>query len=384
ASSLTVVTAHAETWSDSCLGLGGPAESCLAVVTPGWYVEVSDGTITRIYRTDETGQSIRQENQATDEVRDRLLNHVSTETGIPLSSLTILSASAETWSDSCLGLGGPAELCLAAETPGWRFEVSDGSITYVYRTDETGQTIRQEPQVADISEFPRLTASRVLDEVMRTSGLPLEQLDIVATEPRTWDGCFGLASSDQVCTQIAIMGWRVIVTAPEHVWVYHTNQDGTDIRLNDAASQLGNATLVPEFVSDVSHPSFDGFDGDALITVLTSGGIAGQTDKTVLYQDGAIARYTLQGDSYGSPTVLRQLSPQELEQFLNRVQSTQLERFQGLRYPKPPGTADSFTVTLIPGAYSITQYDDAAVEQLPLPLQHFHLLWNCMLTSADG
>jgi hypothetical protein len=46
------------------------------------------------------------------------------------------------WTDSCLGLGGPAESCLAAEFPGWQviFEV-DGT-SYEVRTDELGDIIR--------------------------------------------------------------------------------------------------------------------------------------------------------------------------------------------------------------------------------------------------
>lgn len=320
------------------------------------------------------------------EVRDRLLQQIAEaitqDTGTPPTTLTLHSVRAETWSDGCLGLGGPAELCLAAETPGWRVEVSDGAITRVYRTDATAQTIRQEHPVADVNEFPRLTASRVLDEVRRTSGLPLEQLEIVAAEPRTWDGCFGLASADQMCTQIAILGWRVIVTAPDHVWVYHTNQDGTDVRQNDVASQQGNALLLPGFIDAGDYPMFEGWTEDVLMTVLTRGGIAGQTEKTVLYRDGAIARYTLQGDTYGPPTQLGQVSPAQLERFRRGVQRTQLGRFQGLRYPTPANTADSLMVTVMPEPYSLIQYDDTAGEQLPRSLQQFHRRWNRLMVTA--
>ena len=31
---IVILEAHEKDWSDSCLGLGGPAESCLAVITP--------------------------------------------------------------------------------------------------------------------------------------------------------------------------------------------------------------------------------------------------------------------------------------------------------------------------------------------------------------
>lgn len=46
-------------WSDSCLGLGGPAESCLAAPHLGWLVELDiEGTIYNV-RTDELGDNIR-------------------------------------------------------------------------------------------------------------------------------------------------------------------------------------------------------------------------------------------------------------------------------------------------------------------------------------
>ena len=46
-------------WSDSCLGLGGAAESCLMVMVPGWKVELSVEGRTYTARTDELGDAIR-------------------------------------------------------------------------------------------------------------------------------------------------------------------------------------------------------------------------------------------------------------------------------------------------------------------------------------
>lgn len=46
-------------WSDSCLGLGGAAESCLMVMVPGWKVELSAEGSSYIARTDELGDAIR-------------------------------------------------------------------------------------------------------------------------------------------------------------------------------------------------------------------------------------------------------------------------------------------------------------------------------------
>jgi len=58
---IQIDTIEQREWSDSCLGLGGPEESCAQVVTPGWLVAFSiDGQQYR-YRVDEKGTTIRQE-----------------------------------------------------------------------------------------------------------------------------------------------------------------------------------------------------------------------------------------------------------------------------------------------------------------------------------
>jgi heat shock protein HslJ len=46
------------------------------------------------------------------------------------------------WSDSCLGLGGPAEICAAVITPGWRVDFSVNGAPVEVRTDASGEVIR--------------------------------------------------------------------------------------------------------------------------------------------------------------------------------------------------------------------------------------------------
>jgi hypothetical protein len=68
---------------------------------------------------------------------------LAAELGIDVEDVTIESYQQMDWSDSCLGLGGAAESCLAAIHPGWQVMLSipDGS-TYEVRTDELGEIIR--------------------------------------------------------------------------------------------------------------------------------------------------------------------------------------------------------------------------------------------------
>lgn len=56
-----IMTVYEKEWSDSCLGLGGPAESCLQAITPGWEVSAQASGETHTYRTSADGSVIRQE-----------------------------------------------------------------------------------------------------------------------------------------------------------------------------------------------------------------------------------------------------------------------------------------------------------------------------------
>ncbi len=56
---ILIVTAFEKEWSDSCLGLGGAAESCLMVITPGYEVTMQAGGKTYVYRTNADGTAVR-------------------------------------------------------------------------------------------------------------------------------------------------------------------------------------------------------------------------------------------------------------------------------------------------------------------------------------
>ena len=68
---------------------------------------------------------------------------LAADLNIGVESITFENYERAEWSDSCLGLGGPAESCLAAFHPGWRVTLSvDGGDVFEVRTDELGEIIR--------------------------------------------------------------------------------------------------------------------------------------------------------------------------------------------------------------------------------------------------
>jgi hypothetical protein len=67
---------------------------------------------------------------------------LSQKLGIAEDKITFVSAGMVEWTDSCLGLGGPAESCLQAITPGYKVTLEAAGQQYEVRTDETGGIVR--------------------------------------------------------------------------------------------------------------------------------------------------------------------------------------------------------------------------------------------------
>ncbi|MEO0827082.1 MAG: hypothetical protein AAFW84_36145 [Cyanobacteria bacterium J06635_15] len=308
-------------------------------------------------------------------VRNSLRSHIAQNTGVPYSSVQVVSATAEIWTDSCLGLGGPAESCLAARYPGWRVELTDGNRTWIYRSDRTGNILRRESPQNEASGLPPETAQRIVDTVANDRGLLPSQVEIIAAESRTWDGCLGIyPEANTICTQIAISGWRVIVATPDQVQVYHTNQDGSNSRLNPLLTQVGDASIAPRFLTGPLPTTYEA-PPQSVLTIITSGGIAGRIYKTVLYSDRSIVGFDIIGNQINTPADLGRLSSQDYNTFLRLLETQQLRTFNGLHYPPPEGAADDITVTLISGTNQVIQYSDIAVNQLPSNLQRIHQGW---------
>ncbi|MDQ3015028.1 MAG: hypothetical protein M3Q73_04130 [bacterium] len=58
------------------------------------------------------------------------------------NSIVIMTAFEKEWSDSCLGLAGPDEMCAAVITPGFEVTMQAQGKTYVYRTNTSGTVVR--------------------------------------------------------------------------------------------------------------------------------------------------------------------------------------------------------------------------------------------------
>lgn len=165
-------------------------------------------------------------------IEQRVIRYGIRQQALPRHHVRVRAITAETWPDGCLGVSNPVELCMAVLTEGWRVVLTDGEQDWGYRTDAQARQIRPEPLV-ELGGLSAATATRILATAQADSGLPLEQLEISTAEQRIWDGCLGIYPTPNTpCTKIAIAGWRAIVTGPDQAWIYHSDDSGSDVRLN--------------------------------------------------------------------------------------------------------------------------------------------------------
>ncbi len=180
---------------------------------------------------------------------------------------------------------------------------------------------------------------------------------------------------------IAIPGWQVIIAAPQQYWVYHTNQTASQIKMNPTTS--GRGTLVPTFWQPEAGWLPGGSAKDVLFQSLTTGGFAGMNYKTILLKDGRVLRVNLRGDATTSPTLIRKLSPQQVQKFIQTLQQNEFEDFLGFDYPANRGAADYFTIALIDSSgLRAVRYADIVQNEAPKRLQQIIRAWN-RISSRD-
>ena len=94
----------------------------------------------------ETSELMMSQSEPPTTVINAVRQQVSNLIGRKTSILETKVYEAKTWPDSCLGLAKPDEFCTQALIEGWRVVVTNGSKTWVYRTDGDGSIIRLESQ----------------------------------------------------------------------------------------------------------------------------------------------------------------------------------------------------------------------------------------------
>jgi hypothetical protein len=91
------------------------------------------------------------------------------------------------------------------------------------------------------SGLPLEVVNAAIKDVSRRENIPETRLRIVNYNKETWrNGCLEVLKPGEMCTQALVPGYRITVSDGSQKWIYHTNNDGRNLRLasGDSSSQF--------------------------------------------------------------------------------------------------------------------------------------------------
>lgn len=102
--------------------------------------------------------------------------------------------------------------------------------------------------------LPRTVADAVIKDLSRREKIPASSLKIAEYSRETWsDSCFGLGKLNELCAQVIVEGWRVVVSDGRQNWVYRTDRRGRTFALeNENNSAQLPATVANTVLKDAS------------------------------------------------------------------------------------------------------------------------------------
>ncbi|MBD2505179.1 hypothetical protein [Anabaena azotica] len=345
-----ITQAQRVVWSNSCLDLGGAAESCLFARVPGWRVTVTVGSERLVYHTDNNSQ-VRFN-------RDASTTISNVGTGEPISI-------------------PESELPPPLERNVVFREISSGG--FAGRTYETtllndGRLILVRLGDANDSErsVRRLSRQQLqqFQQLLRRSRDEFDNLRYPAPRNSADYITYTLTSQDGTVEYSDISQDNLPANLQAVIRAWNQLNDTNDTQTPD-----DNLNPVPIRPSQLPLP----LDQGVVFREISSGGFAGRTYETILRDDGLLIRVRI-GDANDSERSVRRVSTQQVRQF-QRLLERRAEEFQNISYPAPRGSADFITYTLTSEDGTV-QYNDISQNNLPQDLQTVLQAWRDILNNA--
>ncbi|MEL6461037.1 MAG: hypothetical protein AAFQ91_22830 [Cyanobacteria bacterium J06621_15] len=244
-----VTRAEQTTFTDSCLNLGEPAESCLAGNQRGWKVTVKGARQTLVYHTSIDGSQVRLNADASKlrlprKVRSAVLREARNISGLSNRRLRIVSFKPATWESGCENFSfNPCDRIIVS---GWEVTVSGNSQNWVFLSDGMGNQVKLSNQSSQpTSGLPQVVSNAILRDASRWSGLSRRRIRIVESERKIWNNpCY--LTFNRICNKAFIRtpGWIVTVKANNQTWIYHANDDASTVVLDRTRSLTQRAAAV--------------------------------------------------------------------------------------------------------------------------------------------
>lgn len=99
---------------------------------------------------------------------------------------------------------------------------------------ESAATPTKVPNSSLTQELPPDVQSAVLNYAAKRMSKTVAALSITEAQKQSWgDSCLGLSEPEEVCAQVIVPGWKVVVSDGQQELVYRTDESGKQVRLED-------------------------------------------------------------------------------------------------------------------------------------------------------
>jgi len=125
------------------------------------------------------------------------------------------------------------------------------------------------PQVGP--RLPGSVSRAVQRDLSQRVSILQQQIEIKSYRTQMWrDGCLGLPAPGEICNQALVQGWRVEASNGDGIWVYRTDHNGRNVRLDQSESTPSDtpsaqATPSPQVLHAVAQAARDRFLGSVRI-----------------------------------------------------------------------------------------------------------------------
>ncbi len=86
------------------------------------------------------------------------------------------------------------------------------------------------------NQLPATLVAAVRQDLSRQTGIAADKLKVTESSRQSWPNtCLGIVKADEICGQMIVEGWRVVISDGRQTWVYRTNARGNVLRLEKKA-----------------------------------------------------------------------------------------------------------------------------------------------------
>ena len=232
-------------------------------------------------------------------------------TNLSADKITLVSTTAVTWPDGCLGVQRMGMMCTQALVEGYRIILKADGREYEFHTNQNGSAV-----VLAAGEFPGLGEDSLIAQLAENLGLNKNDIAVVSRKDVEFaDACMDVAMQDVMCAQVITPGKIIVLEANGIQYEYHTSVD---------RSRVQPATVA--------------------LTWKREGGIAGFCDNMTVFLSGEVYVNNCKGQPEGRMvTFATLLTASELKQF-----NAWIEEFgqADLDASDPEGVSDRMVRTL--------------------------------------